>query len=114
MCHSTWPAEIVTAFSVSAPPELPSTMKIRKLLLLPAIVAPLPFTVIGVTTTGRPLPPTAGLFAAVSEYVQPAARLIDPPPAALTAFTATTSPAPPAEHETFTEASAPAAVEATR
>src|SRR5436853_472594 len=60
------------------------------------------------------VPPTAGLFAVVSEYVQSEARLTDPPPAALTLFTAATSPAPPAEHGTFTEAAAPAAVEATR
>src|SRR5947209_8749914 len=71
----TLPPVIVTPFRVKAPPWAPRTSKIRKRLLLPAIVAPLPFTVRLDTTTGRPLPPSVVLFADVSAYVQPAARL---------------------------------------
>src|SRR5581483_9702362 len=69
----------------------------RKLLLLPAIVAPLPLMVIGVVITGRPLAPRPGavLFADVSEYVQPGARLTPPPPPAFAAAIAATSPAAP-------------------
>src|SRR4029079_1484183 len=83
------------------------------LLVVPAIVAPLPLIVSGVTTTGRPLPPITVLSRVASEYVQPDARLIDPPPAALIVFTAATSPVPPAAQDTFTDADGPAAVEAT-
>src|SRR5689334_12349518 len=108
----TCPPLIVTPLRVSAPPELPSIAMIRKLLLFPAIVASLPLIVTGVTTTGRPLPPITALSRVVSEYVQPAARLIDPPPAALTVFTAATSPVT-SPQDTFTDADAPAAVAAT-
>src|SRR3954468_16870973 len=100
----TRPPLIVIRFSVSAPPAAPRTSMIRKVLLLPAIVDFSPFTVIGATMTGRPLPPSVGLFATVSEYVQPDARLIVPPPAALAAVTAATSPAPPAEQGTVADA----------
>jgi hypothetical protein len=85
----------------------------RKFVELPAIVAFLPLIMIGVTTTGRPLPPITVLSRAVSEYVQPAARLIDPPPAALTVFIAATSPAL-SPQATLTDAAAPAAVAATK
>src|SRR5690242_4509816 len=108
----TWPPVIATPLSVSAPPELPSIAMIRKLLLLPAIIVPLPLSVIGETTTGRPLPPITVLFRVVSEYLQPAARLIDPPPPALTVFTAATSPAL-SPQATFTDAAALEAVAAT-
>src|SRR5437764_7097304 len=107
------PPVIVTPFKISDPPAGPLIATIRKLLLLPAIVAPLPFTVIGETTTGSPFPPMAMLFRVVSEYVQPPARLIDPPPPALTVFTAATSPAL-SPQATFTAVAAPAAVAATR
>ena len=47
---------IVTFCSDRFPPG-PSTSKMRKSLLFPAIVAPLPFTPIRVVTTGRPFSP---------------------------------------------------------
>src|SRR6185437_10859947 len=97
------PPVIVTPFKVNAPPELPSIATMRKLLLLPAIVAPLPLMVTEVTTTGRPVLPKVLLSADVSEYVQPESRLIDPPPAEFTALTAATRPAPPAAQETLVE-----------
>src|SRR5690348_14929000 len=109
----TCPPVIVTRLTVSAPPEVPSIAMIRKFVELPAIVAFLPLIVIGVTTTGRPLPPITGLSRAVSEYVQPAARLIDPPPAALTVFTAAISPAL-SPQATLTDAAAAAAVAASK
>jgi hypothetical protein len=45
-------------------------------VLLPAIVAPCPFTVIAARTNGSPLPPSVALFVAINEYVQLLARLI--------------------------------------
>src|SRR6476469_2687663 len=108
----TCPPVTVTRLRVSAPPELPSIAMIRKLLLFPAIVAPFPLIVSGETSTGKPLPPMTALSRAVSEYVQPAARLIDPPPDALIAFTAATSPVT-SPQDTFTDDDAPAEVEAT-
>jgi hypothetical protein len=45
---------------------------------------------IGVTITGKPLPPWTLLFALVNEYVQEDRRLIVPPPAALAALIAAT------------------------
>ena len=72
----TCPPVIVTPLRVSAPPEMPLIAMIRKFVELPAIAAFLPLMMIGVTTTGRPLLPITELFGAVSEYVQPAARLI--------------------------------------
>ena len=105
------PPVIVTPFSVNAPPELPSIARMRKLLPLPAIVAPLPLIATEVTTTGRPALPKVLLSADVSEYVQPESRLIDPPPAEFAAFTAATRPAPPAAHDTFVGPAAPAPAE---
>jgi Phage integrase family len=81
-------------------------MKILKVVLFPAIVAPFPFTVSGEVTTGSPFPPETALFAAVREYVQPLSRFTDPPPEAFTEATAATSAAPPPEHGTFTETDA--------
>jgi hypothetical protein len=52
------------------------------------------------------------LFRVVNEYVQPAARLIDPPPAPLTVFIAATSPAL-SPQDTFTDVAALEAVAAT-
>src|SRR5581483_5424335 len=81
--------------SVKLPPAAPAIMMMRKLLLFPAIVDPLPMMVIGDVTTGRPFAPAVMLFADVSEYVQPGARMMIPPPLAFALLTAPISPAAP-------------------
>src|SRR5450755_923993 len=102
---AVFPPVTITRFRVKLAVGLPPIKMMRKLLLLPAIVAPPPLIVIGVLITGRPLPPAVMLLALVSEYVQPAARLIVPPPAAFAAFTAATKPAaPPSAPEQGTRA----------
>ena len=67
-----WPAAFppvtVTPFSVRLPPAAPEIAMTRKVLLLPAIVAPPPLIVIGTVITGSPFAPRPGtvLFAALS------------------------------------------------
>src|SRR5581483_9450698 len=91
----TFPPVTVRPFTRRLPPAEPSIVMIRKLLLEPAIVAPLPLIVIAVVITGSPVVPSpATVVPDVIEYVQPDARLITPP-AAFALAAAATSPAPP-------------------
>src|SRR5579884_775492 len=95
-----FPPVIVTPLSLRLPPAPPLIVMMRKLPLapfVPAIVLPAPLIVIGVVITGKPLAPRPGivLLADVSEYVQPGARLMQPPPLAFAAATAATRPAAP-------------------
>ena len=55
-----FPPVTVTPFSVRLPPAAPEIAMMRKLLLLPAIVAPPPLIVIGDGDHGQPVRAEAG------------------------------------------------------